>query len=159
MHIISTIFGAAAAATAVSTLALSNAFPTTAFIRKSRTTPLTSLEMSSFAADGSEYSSKDTDFDDEEIMSSSEYKVFNEDTAESPVIELGPVPMSKNAGNRFIALMWDQELDTKGRDPTTLHEDRDELVEDHVMFCRKRNLYNETFNTESMVDIMRSLPM
>ena len=27
------------------------------------------------------------------------------------------------------------------------------------MFCRKRNLYNETFNSDSMVDILRSLPL
>ena len=65
----------------------------------------------------------------------------------------------KNSGNRFVALVWDQEVDTQGRDQMQLHEDREELVEDHVMFCRKQNLYNETFNTESMVDVMRSYPM
>lgn len=84
-------------------------------------------------------------------------------------IELEPVPMSKNAGNRFVALYWDHELEHQRikaigdpheeRDPWQLHYDRDELNEDHVMFCRKRNLYNETFNTDSMVDVMRSFPM
>jgi len=118
------------------------------------------LFMSSFAADGSEYSSKDTDYDEDEIAKPSSFqgKDFDDDQ-ESEVTELIPVPMSKNSGNRFVALLWDQELDTRGRDTLELHHDRNELVEDHVMFCRKKNLYNETFNTDSMVDILRSLPM
>lgn len=116
--------------------------------------------MSSFASDGSEYSSKDTDYDDDEIASAAAFqnKEF-EDEQEGEVTELTPVPMSKNSGNRFVALLWDQDLDTKGRDALELHHDRNELVEDHVMFCRKRNLYNETFNADSMVDILKSLPM
>ncbi|KAL3906417.1 MAG: hypothetical protein SGARI_004017 [Bacillariaceae sp.] len=76
-----------------------------------------------------------------------------------PTEELQPVPMSKNTGNRFVALYWDHELQDDGRDPWQLHETRDERNEDHVMFCRKRNLYNETFNQDSMVDILRSLPI
>lgn len=116
------------------------------------------LFMSSFAADGSEYSSKDTDYDEDESSSTLPAEGGNfDDDEEGEVQELSPVPMSKNSGNRFVALIWDQELDTKGRDVLELHRDRDLLVEDHVMFCRKRNLYNETFNSDSMVDIMRSL--
>ena len=83
----------------------------------------------------------------------------HEDDDETPTIELGPVPMSKNSGNRFVAIVWDRELDTKGRDALELHNDRIELTEDHVMFCRKANLYNETFNSDSMVDVIWSLPM
>jgi len=118
------------------------------------------LFMSSFAADGSEYSSKDTDYDDDEMTAASGFggNDFDEDQ-EAEVQELSPVPMSKNSGNRFVALVWDQELDVKGRDVLELHHDRNELIEDHVMFCRKKNLYNETFNTDSMVDILRSLPI
>lgn len=115
---------------------------------------------SSFAADGSEYKSKDADYDDEDVaMTAGGWEKQYDDDQEAEVQELSPVPMSKNSGSRFVALMWDQELDTKKRDSWMLHHDRNELVEDHVMFCRKRNLYNETFNAESMVDILRSLPM
>jgi hypothetical protein len=115
--------------------------------------------MSSFAADGSEYSSKDSDYDDEEIAKSAEYAQDFSEESETPTVEQKPVPMSKNAGNRFIAIVWDHDMDTQDRDTSDLHQQRDDLIEDHVMFCRKRNLYNETFNTNSMVDIHRSLPM
>jgi hypothetical protein len=123
------------------------------------------LFMSSFAADGSEYSSKDTDYDNEETAMNSEYRSDLDDDddkesgGDSPTVELQPVSMSKNSGNRFVAFVWDHQLDTKGRDALDLHSDRDELIEDHVMFCRKRNLYNATFNTDSMVDILYSFPM
>ena len=116
--------------------------------------------LSAFATDGSEYSSKDSDYDDEDNQSFGGFNNMDlDDEEDAPVQELQPVPMSKNSGNRFVALLWDHELDTKGRDSMDLHIDRNELVEDHVMFCRKRNLYNETFNSDSMVDILRSLPM
>ncbi|KAL7579394.1 hypothetical protein ACA910_014063 [Epithemia clementina (nom. ined.)] len=67
--------------------------------------------------------------------------------------------MSKNAGNRFVSIVWDRLLDQEGRDALELFYDRIDLTEDHVMFCRKANLYNETFNTESMVDVLWSLPI
>lgn len=134
---------------------------TAAFVTKPHQPP-SPIFMSSFAADGSEYSSKDSgDYDDDDLMNSRDFSGgLNDDGEEdAPVQELSPVPMSKNSGNRFVALMWDQDLDTKGRDPQILHYERNEIVEDHVLFCRKRNLYNETFNSDSMVDILRSLPM
>lgn len=135
---------------------LSASFPKLAFVSKEYNGPLL---MATFSADGSEYASKDSDYDDEELAKQAEYeKDFNEGGL-APTKEETPVPMSKNAGNRFVAIVWDQEVDTQGRDPMDLHLERDEVVEDHVMFCRKRNLYNETFNTDSMVDILRSLPM
>lgn len=37
-----------------------------------------------------------------------------------------------------------------------MHRDRIALTEDHVMWARKQNLYNDTFNTESMADILWS---
>jgi hypothetical protein len=40
-----------------------------------------------------------------------------------------------------------------------MHYDRIALTEEHVMWARKQNLYNETFNTESMADILWSYQM
>ena len=70
--------------------------------------------------------------------------------------EIKPVPRSKNSGSRFLAFVWDKDVDVHGRDANALHWDRNDLIEDHVMFIRQRNLYNETFNSDSMVDILRS---
>lgn len=124
------------------------------------------LFMSSFSVDGSDYTSSASDYDDVDDDGMDDpnegYRGFHadDDYEDDPdVREIKPVPMSKNGGNRFVAFIWDNELDIHGRDQFDLHMDRDRLVEDHVMFCRKQNLYNETFNTESMVDIYKSLPM
>jgi len=120
------------------------------------------LHQSSFTADGSEYSSKDkSDFDDEDDKSSAYGRTYKDDDQDdTPTIEMEPVPLSKNAGNRFVALIWDRELaGDSSKDALDLHNDRIQLTEDHVMFCRKANLYNETFNTESNVDVRFSLPM
>ena len=122
------------------------------------------LCMSSFSNDGGEYSSKDFDEDDGgEERNWSEDGEYDE-AGDVETIEQKPVPMSKNAGNRFVALYWDHELEQNKqegdpRESYWLHYDRDDLNEDHVMFCRKANLYNETMNQDSMVDVMRSLPM
>jgi hypothetical protein len=133
-----------------------------------------SLFMSSFSSDGSEYSAKDSDYDsDNDEMSwgndaGDMQNRYRDEQDDVPTTELKPVPMSKNTGNRFVALYWDHELEQNKvnkneenppRESWWLHYDRDDLNEDHVMFCRKRNLYNETFNSDSMVDILRSLPM
>ena len=133
----------------------------------SSSSSLSPLFMSSFSADGSEYSAKDSDYDNDDAEEKNwkedgEYNDEGEDDMET--VEQKPVPMSKNAGNRFVALYWDHELEQKKaegdpRESWWLHYDRDDLNEDHVMFCRKSNLYNETFNEDSMVDVMRSLPM
>ena len=40
-----------------------------------------------------------------------------------------------------------------------MHKERIALTEDHVMWARKQNLYNETFNTESMADVLWSHQM
>jgi len=125
--------------------------------------PTSTSLYSTFAADGSEYSSNDSGDMDEEAEALEKLNSFDrqdfEDDAAGETVELGPVPMSKNTGNRFVSLVWDRLLDTKGRDALDLHYDRIALTEDHVMFCRKANLYNETFNTESMVDVLWSLPI
>ena len=115
---------------------------------------------SSFAADGSEYSSNDSsDMDDDDSTAANYDRSYRDEQDDTPTVELQPVPMSKNSGNRFVAFLWDQEIDTEARDVMDLHNARVELTEDHVMFCRKANLYNETFNSESMVDVVWSLPM
>ncbi|CAB9498016.1 expressed unknown protein [Seminavis robusta] len=115
--------------------------------------------MSSFSVDGSEYSSKDSDYVDDDEFGGGEFSNGYrdpDDTGDSPTVEMKPVPMSKNAGNRFVAFVWDRLLDTENRDQSELHHDRIDLTEDHVMFCRKTNLYSDEFNTESMVDILFS---
>lgn len=118
--------------------------------------------LSSYSADGSEYSSTSKDdFENDNEAAARDFGAGYRDDDEdaTPTVELQPVPMSKNSGNKFISFLWDNELDTEGRDALDLHYDRAKLTEDHVMFCRKNNLYNETFNAESMVDIPFSLPM
>ena len=122
--------------------------------------------FSTFAADGSEYSSKDGDSDDDDDSSNSMFgnnedegdDNDDDDMANAPTVELSPVPMSKNAGNRFVSFVWDRLLEPE-TDTLELFYQRIELTEDHVMYCRKANLYNETFNTQSMVDVLWSLPM
>lgn len=140
----------------------------------------TELKQSSFAADGSEYSSADGssggDFDGESDEAGDKSGIgrtsYRDEDDDTPTVELEPLPLSKNAGNRFVAFVWDRELvhssngkqqqqeeDDNSKDALDLHYDRISLTEEHVMYCRKANLYNETFNTESMVDILWSLPM
>jgi len=118
----------------------------------------TGLRMS-FVADSSDYSSSDSDYTSDED-SKSEYGFGNQgdgEDEESPSIEEIPVPMSKNAGSRFVAMVFDRALASSDQDDViALHQNRIELTEAHMMFCRKQNLYNETFNTESMADILWS---
>jgi hypothetical protein len=112
------------------------------------------LLFMSYSVDGSEYSSMDSDFvDDDDFDNVKRYRGPDDEEDDTPTVELQPVPMSKNSGNRFVALLWDRQLDTQGRDAMDLHYDRIALTEEHVMFCRKANLYNDEFNTHSMVDI------
>lgn len=120
-----------------------------------------SSRMFSFVADSSDYQSPDSDTNAEDEKSS-EYSGPSSDGADededSPTIEESPVPMSKNSGNRFLAFVFDKSFVPKGEDVDVmeLHEKRIGLTEEHVMFCRKANLYNETFNTDSMTDILWS---
>ena len=83
------------------------------------------------------------------------------DEEDVPTIEETPVPMSKNSGSRFVAFVFDKMIYSgdKEMDIMDFHEDRIKVTEDHVMFCRKANLYNETFNTESMADVLWSHQM
>lgn len=82
--------------------------------------------------------------------------------ADVPVTEEIPVPMSRNnVGNRFLAIVMDRSLSTKeyGDEEDELwgmHNDRIALTEDHVLWTRKLNLYNDTFNTDSMADVLWS---
>jgi len=114
--------------------------------------------------DSSEYSSSDSDveLDDEEIdptLETSSTSSRNNEDDEYPTIEESPVPMSKNSGNRFVAFIFDKALNVlsgKSIDPNEMHESRILDTEQHVFFCRKTNLYNETFNTQSIADIVWS---
>ena len=132
--------------------------PSPSFLTKKSTTKNHQLPMSSYSMDGSEYSSSDSDFVDDDDMRGGEFSKYRnlDDEDDSPTIELQPVPMSKNSGNRFVAVLWDRELDTQNRDPLDLHYDRIALTEDHVMFCRKASLYDDEFNADSMVDVLWS---
>jgi hypothetical protein len=115
---------------------------------------------SSFISDGSDYSSKSGDYvDEEENAGPKRYVNYRDDEDETPTIELQPVPPSKNSGNRFVAVVWDRDLSSPEKDGLDMHYDRIQWTEDHVMYCRKANLYNETFNQESQVDVLWSLPM
>mmetsp|Transcript_15769 Transcript_15769/g.19227 ORF Transcript_15769/g.19227 Transcript_15769/m.19227 type:complete len:370 (+) Transcript_15769:201-1310(+) len=116
----------------------------------------TKLDMS-FYSDSSDYKSSDSDFtSDDDAASDLSVPVGGGDEEDSPTIEETPVPMSKNSGNRFIAFVFDRSLSNDNDDVLELHNDRIELTEQHVLFCRKANLYNETFNSESMADILWS---
>ena len=121
----------------------------------------TTIPHMSFFSESSEYSSSDSDSDvEEDDMDSgleSASRISEDD--ESPTIEESPVPMSKNAGNRFVAFIFDRTLNLlsgKSVDPIEMHENRILDTEQHVFFCRKTNLYNETFNTESIADVVWS---
>ena len=143
---------------------------------------------SSFTADGSEYAAGDSDFDTEDDYDeanallrnngdSDEAQQFEVDEDDEnrfvPTTELQPVPISKNAGNRFVTVIWDRAIKNRklfhemtndnnndnDANQWNDHYDRIQYTEDHVLFCRKQNLYNTTFNQHSMVDILWSLPM
>ena len=142
----------------------------------------TTLLFSSFTSDGSEYAAGDSDFDAEDDFDDTAAALLRNNNGDNeleeddddenrfvPTIELQPVPLSKNAGNRFITIVWDRMVKNRERFPLQHseddmkawqdHNDRVRYTEDHVMFCRKQNLYNATFNNHSMVDILWSLPM
>lgn len=121
-----------------------------------------SSELYSFYSDSSDYKSSDSDFtSDDDASSEVGIPILSESEEDAPTIEETPVPMSKNAGSRFVAFVFDKTLynGEEEMDVLDLHEERINLTEKHIMFCRKANLYNETFNTESMADILWSNQM
>jgi len=119
----------------------------------------------SFVADGSDYSSTDSDYESEDDgsgMSNQDSKSagFRPLAVDEPAIEESPVSLSKNSANRFIVFYYDKDIDTLEReDVMELHDDRVECTEDHVLYCRKANLYNDTFNYNSMTDVVWSYPL
>jgi len=120
-------------------------------------------KLQSFYSDSSDYKSSDSDFTSEEEIRDEFGVPIGADGSteeESPSVEETPVPMSKNAGSRFLAFVYDRALtEDDDVDVTDLHENRISLSEEHVMFCRKANLYNETFNSESVADVLWSNQM
>ena len=151
----------------------SNAFhlpsPTSSLRPNAHTTTTTSLM--SFMADSSDYKADKSDYGeggDDATGGDAASPIRGEvDMADVPVTEEVAVPNSRNnVGNRFVALVFDRSLCSKydlenweennnGEENPLweMHKDRVALTEDHVMWARKQNLYNETFNTESMADI------
>ena len=124
--------------------------------------------LMSFMADSSDYKGDKSDFNEggEDGTKGAASPIRGEvDMADVPVTEEVAVPTSRNnVGNRFLALVFDRQLCSKydlenweenGEENPVweMHKDRVALTEDHVMWARKQNLYNETFNTESMADI------
>ena len=131
----------------------------------------TTTSLMSFMADSSDYKADKSDYGeggDDAAGGGAASPIRGEvDMADVPVTEEVAVPNSRNnVGNRFVALVFDRSLCSKydlenweennGEEENPLwemHKDRVALTEDHVMWARKQNLYNETFNTESMADI------
>lgn len=120
-------------------------------------------------ADSSDYKPEKSDFGEggEDGNSATAPLRGEVDMADVPVTEEIPVPMSRNnVGNRFLALVFDRAVSTKEYDVDeeddgsaklwAMHEDRVSLSEDHVMWARKQNLYDENFNTGSMADVLWS---
>eukprot|EP00591_Stephanopyxis_turris_P007363 CAMPEP_0195507384 /NCGR_PEP_ID=MMETSP0794_2-20130614/845_1 /TAXON_ID=515487 /ORGANISM="Stephanopyxis turris, Strain CCMP 815" /LENGTH=318 /DNA_ID=CAMNT_0040634045 /DNA_START=322 /DNA_END=1278 /DNA_ORIENTATION=+ len=114
----------------------------------------------SYVADSSDYQGE-SDYD-----SSSEVDDLDapggpgfRELQDADVIEEEPVPMSKNSGNRFVAIVYDKLVDRNGMDRMELHENRVKLNTDHILWARKANLYNETFNMQSAADVVWSYPL
>lgn len=119
----------------------------------------TTTALMSFMADSSDYKTDKSDYGDggDESDVESATPIRGEvDMADVSVTEEIPVPTSRNSVDRFVALVFDRILCTKkydDNDKWEMHRNRVALTEDHVMWARKQNLYNETFNTDSMADI------
>ena len=130
-------------------------------------TTTTTTSLMSFMADSSDYKADKSDYDGGEAMGGDSASPIRGEVDMADVLptEEIPVPTSRNnVGNRFLALVFDRSLCTKydlenweenGEENPLweMHKDRVALTEDHVMWARKQNLYNETFNTDSMADI------
>eukprot|EP00581_Thalassiosira_minuscula_P008002 CAMPEP_0183711714 /NCGR_PEP_ID=MMETSP0737-20130205/7147_1 /TAXON_ID=385413 /ORGANISM="Thalassiosira miniscula, Strain CCMP1093" /LENGTH=396 /DNA_ID=CAMNT_0025940281 /DNA_START=92 /DNA_END=1282 /DNA_ORIENTATION=- len=127
----------------------------------------------SFMADSSDYKPEKSDYGEggEDGSKPPGSPLRGEvEMADVPVTEEIPVPASRNnVGNRFLALVFDRSVSTKydldavaddeeeyANTLWEMHRDRVALTEDHVMWARKQNLYNEAFNTGSMADVLWS---
>ena len=121
----------------------------------------------SVVSENSDYSADESDYAAEAEVAADDAPVrAGAELADVPPDEEIPVPNSRNnVGNRFLAVVFDRELSAKYGDDHDSgygdvawdrHYDRVSLTEDHVMWARKQNLYNETFNTESMADVLWS---
>lgn len=143
-------------------------FPSPTSTRYVQHTTTTGTSLMSFMADSSDYKADKSDYgdDDKDPTADAAAPIRGEvEMADVPVTEEVAVPTSRNnVGNRFLALVFDRSLCTKydlenweendEENPLVeMHKDRVALTEDHVMWARKQNLYNETYNTESMADI------
>eukprot|EP00579_Thalassiosira_antarctica_P013713 CAMPEP_0201944222 /NCGR_PEP_ID=MMETSP0903-20130614/52696_1 /ASSEMBLY_ACC=CAM_ASM_000552 /TAXON_ID=420261 /ORGANISM="Thalassiosira antarctica, Strain CCMP982" /LENGTH=379 /DNA_ID=CAMNT_0048487151 /DNA_START=73 /DNA_END=1209 /DNA_ORIENTATION=- len=130
-------------------------------------TSSSTCQRMSFMADSSDYKPEKSDYGDGgEDAANPDAPLRGEvEMADVPVTEEIPVPMSRNnVGNRFLALVFDKSISDKYSEKADddgdvlweMHDDRIALTEDHVMWARKQNLYNETFNTGSAADVLWS---
>jgi uncharacterized protein YciI len=127
------------------------------------------LGMSSFVSESSDYTAGGgggDGGDDEDLLDKSAPRRLVSTAQDAPTMEHEVVGMSRNnVGSRWVALVWDKSLEAihasekAPRGPWELHFDRISRTEEHILFCRKQNLYNETFNLESRADIVWSYPM
>jgi hypothetical protein len=125
--------------------------------------------MSSFVSESSDYTAGGGDGggEEEDVVDSNAPRRSGSTNQDAPTMEHEVVGMSRNnVGSRWVALVWDKALEATSsseaapaRGPWELHFDRISRTEEHVLFCRKQNLYNETFNLESRADIVWSYPM
>jgi hypothetical protein len=130
---------------------------------------MTGLKMS-YVADSSDYGSDgESEYEDDAVEKKDElkegpgYREFQD----TPTQEEQPVPMSKNAQKRFLIYYYDKDVDVHasvdgdddGRSAWEGHDLRERLMEQHVLWARTANLYNETFNQNSMADVVWSYPL
>jgi hypothetical protein len=68
----------------------------------------------------------------------------------TPTEELQPMVLSKNAGNTFLAVIWDCLLHQDPLDVLEMHKEKT------MSSLLHKKIYNETFNYNSRVDILFS---
>ena len=118
----------------------------------------------SFAADGSKFSSKDSDHESEDDNGTrnqgSRAAGFRPLAMDEPVIEESPVPFSKISANRFIVFYCGVDIGEFQRDSMMeSHEDHVSCAEDHAMNLRKAKLHNETFTYDAVTNVVWSFPL
>ena len=108
----------------------------------------------------------DDDEDDEEDIEVEEEEIPSEDDLSIKVpefIDASTKPSAFEMDSLQVLEKLDQDVILKEYDHDhilwKMHYDRIALTEKHVMWARKQNLYNETFNTESMADVLWSHQM
>ena len=114
--------------------------------------------------DDDEDDGEDVDVEEEDYEDPTELDM----SVKLPEFQEAPVIEKRTAFNGQTLQIMDRHemdnlLENKGYDNDhilwKMHKERVALTEKHVMWARKQNLYNETFNTESMADVLWSHQM